>query len=294
MSSRQSIREILVKRSARFSFSVVCAVLTLFVILQSIILISEHDSTKQLIVSWLGKNQQRIEQALFLQNALAVGGVLDELGTTKDQVRSIRVALMDGSKAGAYGDLRDKSCFSSLPSTFEGFQAQPLKGRLCYRGALHFAERQYGWVEIVADYNLTSLFVNTLLCLMLSALLLLVVRGAASLLVRELKRSLMDPLSHFAETMDAQHSELSQLSPMRRNSKEFANAPREVLDLIDSYNGLITTIRELSSKEIQRIELLSYSKVAKQVSHDIRSPLTALKMASHDLDGVDEDPPLHA
>lgn len=292
MSSRPSIHELLVKRNRRFLFSVILVIVFLFLVLQTIVLFHVHSSTQQFISNWLGKNQGRIEQALFLENSLGIQGVLGELEGLHDQAASIRVLRSDGRLAGESADKKVEGCFAQKAfsaSGFEGFISHPLSRNLCYRGPLHFAERQYGWIEMSADYNLGSLLSNTLLCLVLSALVFMVVKRSATVLLRELNQSVVSPLSFFTGQMASQPTEIKDLSTLRRDAREFQFAPTEVLDLVDGYNGLIGKVHELSAKEAQRIELLSYSQVADQVSHDIRSPLAALNMVLKSLKDLPEE-----
>lgn len=289
MSTRPSIHELLVKRSRRFSYSVILVIVFLFVFLQSIVLIYEHLTTKQLIATWLGKNQSRIEQALFLENSLGIQGVLGELGGLQDLSASVRVLKLSGEVISRSADHRVEQCGFTREGSAQGYRIQLGRWMLCYRGSLVFNDRQYGWIEMSAYYSLASLLTNTMICWVISLLVFLVVRRSATLLLRELNRSVMSPISYVASQMAAQRKEIKDLVAIESNSARFREAPVEVLNLVESYNSMVATVSELSAKETQRIELLSYSQVADQVSHDIRSPLAALNMVLKSLKDVPED-----
>ena len=287
LSSRhiQTLSDLLRRRNKRFQISIVASVAVLFIILQSVVLFLEHQSTQTQIATWLGKNKTRIEQALFLQNTLAVGGIIDEFTTLTDQIRGVRVVQFNGEVANSKGTMR--GCRELNNSN--GFQTNFPYGLLCYRAPLTFADRNYGYIEIAAHYNLQSLLLNTFLCVLMSVLLLIIVRKSASALIGELERTVVEPLSKVAETMRTHPTEVSELSSISRSPMNLTSAPQEIIDLIDSYDGLVDIVKSLSAKDRQRIELLAYSKIARQVSHDIRSPLTALTFAAYDLPGLADD-----
>src|SRR5262249_6411808 len=108
-------------------------------------------------------------------------------------------------------------------------------------------------------------------------------------LLKELRKHVIAPLSRVSSAMQERPTDLSQIAFVDRTSFLRDGAPQEVLSLVDSYNGLVKMIHELNVRDRERIELLSYNQLAAQVSHDIRSPLSALRMASAGLSEIPEE-----
>jgi signal transduction histidine kinase len=280
------LKDILVKRSSNFSKRIIASVTILTVILQGIVLFGEYSETKQHLKSWLDQNMPRIEQAMFLQNTLGVTGMVSELdGSGVSGIDKLKIFSLDGSLVGA---LEPKESHTCEPSGAAGFSTDLLHSSLCYSAPLMFADKSFGSILIGARFDLSSLAVNLLLCVLLSLLLYGVVRWSAAIMIDELKKYFLAPLSAMIEVMGEKTMNIGDLIPVSNRREEFVGAPAEVLDLIAGYNGLVSHIQDLSTKDRQRVELLSWSKVAIQVSHDIRSPLTALRMASSKLDEVEE------
>jgi len=283
-----TLREFLLLKVSRFSLQLLGTMLALSVVLLVVVFWYENSIMKQDIAAWLEKNQPRVEQALFLENTLGVDGMLAELERVDRRIESVRIVPVSGEHSISY--------FGTLPSGVckwfgehkLGFKTDFFNVRVCYRSELRFADRMYGSLELSSRFNVLALTLYSIACLALGLFLFILIRWAAERFISDLKISIVNPLSDFARTLRQRPNDLSAISKVTSDGEAFRSAPREVLDLIDSYNQLISRIYELSTRERERVELVSYQQVARQVVHDIRSPLTALKMVSATLADLPE------
>lgn len=278
-----TLRELLVKRASGFSKQIIGLMIGLTLVLQVAVLIGEHSDTRQQILVWLEKNQQRIEQALFLQNTLGVDGMLRESGDL-GRIGHISIYSIANTKIAEFGS--ENSLCSEKASL--GFQTSLTSTALCYRNTLSFADQRHGSIVIEAKYDLWGLATNLSLCAALSLLIFFILRWSAKLFIGDIQNFVISPLSAMVDIMGERAQNISEITAIDETHDQFKSASDEVKELIKTYNGLIEMIRALNIKDRERVELLSYGQVAAQVSHDIRSPLTALKMASAKLDDVEE------
>jgi signal transduction histidine kinase len=63
---------------------------------------------------------------------------------------------------------------------------------------------------------------------------------------------------------------------------------REVKELASGYSSLLKRLRDSSEREVRHAQLLSQVELARQVAHDIRSPLAAFQAVLTDVDGMEE------
>ena len=275
-----TLREFLLIKASRFSLQLLGAMLAFSAALLVCVLWYENSIVHREIAGWLEKNQPRIEQAIFLENTLGVDGMLEELGRVDSRIDSVRIQKVDGvTQLASFGDLPSSTC-GWFNQGKTGLHTDLLHGRVCYRGELTFAEHHYGYIQLTARYNLFSLSINAFGGLALCLLFFGLVNWAARSLITELNKSILTPLSFIAQTMQHRPEDIATITGVTPDQNAFASAPREILDLVESYNDLVVRIRDLGTCDRERVSLLSYEQLAKQVVHDIRSPLTALRMFS--------------
>ncbi len=71
-----------VRRARRF---LVAGVVVFFLILEGFVISSEYETSKRRLNEWIIINQPQIEQALFLENALSIQGLLEQFRTPSDE-----------------------------------------------------------------------------------------------------------------------------------------------------------------------------------------------------------------
>ncbi|MBX3022672.1 MAG: HAMP domain-containing histidine kinase [Bdellovibrionales bacterium] len=91
-----------------------------------------------------------------------------------------------------------------------------------------------------------------------------------------INKVIVRPVSQAVARFDRWVRQESRLEPVTINKK---NTPRELADLIGHFDQLLTVAEDYRNMRDLTIQLEAVELIARQVTHDLRSPLSALKLA---------------
>ncbi len=250
-----------------------------FLVLQAFSLLKELELSRSRLKEWLLGNQATIEQALFLENTLYFSRFeqFENRIQNKDVLSQVIVKRSDGHVV--LGD-RD------IPQVKWGYTRTLLPPGLRYRGKLVFAGKTMGEIYLYGQLPLKSVFMNALFIFIFSFLILLSVRFLLSRVEKLLKAQVIEPIESLSELMS--------LGTWEENRREITvlkqkSSTKEIQSLVQGFEELQQRIR-IFSRELKKVaDQSARYDLARQVAHDIRSPLAALKMAITSVRGVDPE-----
>lgn len=255
-------------RASKFTGSTAFVMLCVFALAQSYIVNVSFNKSRSATESWISANKQRIEQALFLENTLAINGLLEESNGLKldhQQILGVKVVDSKGKLVTEIGDANDGPR-SAL--------AEVLMGHLTTDVALEFADRPQGILTVCTSIDRSQLVLSALIALLITVIAVALINLLAQYMIRDIRARALDPLSALTTSIAAHKSSSKDLIPL----EDTRGATIEVRALVSSYNKLIEQVRVLNDRERAQADLKGKIEIAAQVSHDIRSPLSALRM----------------
>lgn len=257
-----TIAKILRSRARRFSVTSVLLMLVLLVFVEAYIFSVEVSRVKMASQNWLDQNELRISQALFLQHALAIKGLLDEttqLNSGDSRIAGLIVQDLNRDVVATSGNVADSDV---------GFLRREAK--------LYFAERPQGYISIVSAFDLNALIQSAAITLLLTVAIVVAINLSAKSQIDVIRAAVLNPLQQFT---DAPQSSLrANTLDLLVDERIFSSSALEIQQLVSSQNRLIRQVANLTEKEKLNAQLLHKAELATQISHDIRSPLSALKM----------------
>lgn len=273
-----TIDQILRMRARHFATSTALLLFIALCVIEAYVLSVEFGRAEAATQAWLDSNKPRIEQALFLENTLAITGLLSETDSLnigkQQQIVGVAVTDLNGQLVTTYGNAEMPSLDRSLLSTIIMFAT----GDLVVRVPLSFADKAQGNLLVRSTIDRQALFESAGLTLLLTLIVIAAVNLSARSLIEELKSRVTDPLSALISMIARPDAASKHLSGILLPESELRLASTELCQLLENYNLLMTKIREANAKERETSELAHKVMLATQVSHDIRSPLSALQM----------------
>lgn len=239
-----------------------------------------YQRTLDRMYSWILVNKSKVEEGLFLSNNESLRLRLGQICTLSDSLTHYDVALYDAEKKTVLGTL-------PFPTTLNsGMEYNIPMLRTAYFDSLAFAGKQTGYLYVRAQLKTPLVLATVLLIFVLCSGIFLTVRRLLSSFTSTLDRRIVRPIVSLRESMN--RFDMEKGSGGVTLSSE--NLPAtEIAELYVGYSAMLDRIREYSELEIKRAEADATFRVAAQVAHDIRSPLTALKTACSNLSAVPPD-----
>ena len=222
------------------------------------------------IEQWIDLRKPQIEQALFLENSLSVSGIVDNLVAEVPDDISLDITIFNLDKKNIFGR-------ENFPeNTTYGTDSSFFKNSFTFFKSLSFGDRNQGYILAKGTLGLNQILEHSLLALAFIVILLGITSRLQTTLSEITNRRILQPLYDFLDHMNMSVASQS----LTKLDLSASAATNEVLDLVSGYNALIERIK-LQQTEIEHLaEQRATAIVAKQVAHDIRSPLTALDMIS--------------
>jgi signal transduction histidine kinase len=239
-----------------------------------------YQRTLDRMYGWILVNKSKVEEGLFLSNNESLRLRLGQICTLSDSLTHYDVALYDAEK---------KTVLGTLPfpaSSNSGMEYNIPMLRTAYFDSLAFAGKQTGYLYVRAQLKTPLVLATVLLIFVLCSGIFLTVKRLLSSFTNTLDRRIVRPIISLRESMN--RFDMEKGSGGVTLSTE--NLPAtEIAELYVGYSAMLDRIREYSELEIKRAEADATFRVAAQVAHDIRSPLTALKTACSNLSAVPPD-----
>ncbi len=259
-----------------------------FVLAQELVLNLERDLTEYRVTLWVREIKPRVEELLFVENSYAIRGLVEELvkKNLRDRIDSLQIYDHEGRPLVG---IRDREVSASVntellqpemrPQSWV-VEKKPFSGQVKFSGPLDFAERRLGYISIHANSPHRSLrllsFYTLVICLALLGLYLLLQRS----LMQKIRSDVTLPLKKLSEAFkqtDIEALNLSSSNELRTSSS------MEIKDLFMQFRGLLERLQNLQKVRENEIKYVVAGQIAAQVSHDIRSPLSALNMVVQNL-----------
>lgn len=223
--------------------------------------------------SWLEVNQARIEEAMYLENIPPVEFRAREIEEKCVWTSRCSVTVFDASGARVVGE----STALPSPGVREGARGVRIVRALVY------AHAPVGTIEAKSELTLLGALLVFLPAALISFGLYLWTRTLLSSFLNQLRGRILNPLLTLQRGM-----EQAQLRGEAMGGAFPEEAVREVKELASGYSSLLKRLRETSEREVRHAQLLSQVELARQVAHDIRSPLAAFQAVLTEVDGMEE------
>jgi signal transduction histidine kinase len=258
-------------------------IIGVFLLLEGFVLATGYETSRRRLSDWIILNQPQIEQAIFLQNALSLHGLLEQFRSSGGDLieRSVGIFSTDGKLL--HGDLPGELGEEPRGNT-QGYRFEPVPPRIHYSSELRFGGNPVGWIVIHGSLQLWKPFLHTLAAILICALILELFQGLLHALARTTEENAVKPLVQLREAMEKFGRE-QKLAPLDAGT---SGLTLEVREVFTGYNAMIATIEDYSRKEGSAAAALALSELAAQVAHDIRSPLATLRLVMQDLSGFPE------
>jgi signal transduction histidine kinase len=265
-----------VKRARRVF---VAGIVLCFLMLEAFIISSEYDLSKRRLNEWIILNQPQIEQALFLENALSIQGLLEQFKTPSDEAFKRSIAIFSPEKKRIQGTLDHPG---ELP---EGFTYRVFPPSIRYYSSLKFGGKDQGSLLIHGSLQIFPPVLHTLVAATICALIYVLFQSLVSALIVTTEVQAVRPLQRLKEAMN-EFSAGGKISALTFGSELKAI---EVRDVSLGFNALIKTIEAYSKRESTAAAVLAKQDLAAQVAHDIKSPLATLRLGLEDLEALPAD-----
>ncbi len=239
-----------------------------------------YQRTLDRMYGWILVNKSKVEEGLFLSNNESLRLRLGQVCTLSDSLTDYDVALYDADKKTVLGTLPFPGASNS------GMEYNIPMLRTSYFDSLAFAGKQTGYLYVRAQLKTPLVLATVLLIFVLCSGIFLTVRRLLSSFTNSLDRRIVRPIISLRESMNRFDMEKGS-GGVALSSENFPAT--EIAELYSGYSAMLDRIREYSELEIKRAEADATFRVAAQVAHDIRSPLTALKTACSNLSAVPPD-----
>jgi signal transduction histidine kinase len=221
-------------------------------------------SNLRTLESWLELNQTRIEEAMYLKNASAV-----EFRTKEIQSRCRWIS----------------SCSASVSDRFDSRElgvSESVWGVRIVR-PLMYANTTVGRIEVKSKLTLPGALFVFVPAFLVSVAFYFWSHSILGNFLGQLRTRILDPLLLLRQGM-----EQDELKSQAGQNTLPVDAVREVKELSLGYFSVLQRLREASEREIKQARLLSQVELARQVAHDIRSPLAAFQVVLKEVDGMEE------
>lgn len=245
------LKTLVAQRARKFAIAVIAMVALGLVVAEGYVLTVELRSARESAQATIRQHEAGLTRALLASDGLAL---ITELEATT----GVTVRNSDGVIVG-----------QSLQPALGLFTTETVSG-------LSDGATALGSVTVQTPIAVDSLLQNVLFAFALAVILVAGVARVARSVLRDLSQAILDPLSEMTAALVAADGSVRGDDVVLKS--DLSQASQEVKRLVLSHNHLIRKIRDLNEREVENAELVQRALIAKQVSHDIRSPLSALQM----------------
>lgn len=257
------------RQSRRIFCATLGVIVGLFLTLEGFMVAHEQTLMAQYVSAWVAVNQPLLEQSIFLENALSMREHLTTAYRQLPANAAVRISVFDRDGAPMFGELHQIP--HQLPRYFSH---NWLHTQLYYFDTLTFAGQRVGDIVIAHESALTPLATKSLAVLLICALLFMIFRRLLRAQLRTVDAMVIQPIFTLRCSMQTTRID----GPPVLCTMD---APTlEVAQFIAGYNELVTQVVQYAAREKNMAELAAVGKIARQVAHDIRSPLTSIQVAS--------------
>lgn len=236
-------------------------------ILQGIFFKQESDQARVFLQHFLDQHSARLSQDLFLENALDIKGFVE------------RNELLRGSAIQSFRltNRLNETVIESKNANIENdfkkvFQVKVKKD-------LYFSDQLQGSLTLVKELDWLRVIARSLFSIFVICLFWTASRLVLRKVVRVLEQMVVTPLSALVDAMThvGHEPEGADIEGILQNK---SSAAFEVHALFFHFKTLMQKIRSYHLKSQETMQYQGRMKMAQQIAHDIRSPLTALRIAA--------------
>lgn len=248
-----------------------------FALLEFLMFVNSKNHGKEKAQNWLEKNGPSIAQAIFLENLHAVNGLVERSFAESD-VHSLSIAILNTQGE----NIAESSQATSKAGNFVLRFARDHLFDFRMEAPIYFDQIQVGTAVIAGHQSLLSLGQHTLILLISIALFYVATNRLLNRFHKVVWQRILTPLTDLTVHMRAQDS-LHGSTP---------SPPPETIDEVRELYLNFAKLSERSRASEAQLRDLEKSKaiteIARQVAHDIRSPVSALNMVASVSDQLPE------
>ncbi len=237
----------------------------IFVVLEAFVITSEYETSKRRLNEWIILNRPQIEQALFLENALSLEGLVDQFNAPASDAfyRSLTIFDVSGKPIRGFLTLPQKP----LP---EGFAFELIPPRIRYFSPLQFGGKSQGSLLIYGSFRILSPLFHTLLAVAICALILLMFRKLVTQLIEMTNEQAVQPLQRLKDAMNA-FAGSGRLDKFALEPE--ARLASEIHEVSLGFNAMAETIEAYSRRERSAAAILAKQDLAAQAEPHLLADL---------------------
>lgn len=267
------------RRLSLFVFRILIALMCMFTVALVLLYFQSQNNKLKEISRWVQANRANIEEAVFLENLHSVNGILD---------RAVAVAPGLNLKIGVFSTAGNHlaGAIHEAPTHLVGYRAiHRFSGWIELIEPLQFGGRDLGYVVIQGRVLPSELILHSILAFftvfVLFVLYLFVLRSFSN----GVREKILVPL----EILKRQMSSGRPVDISSLVSHQQVELTDEISAVVQAYNSLLVRMSEKEVQMKELAEIAATAELAKQLAHDIRSPLSALNMVVSTFSQLDED-----
>jgi len=269
------IIDLVTKLHRQTAWALAFALLVLYSVFQINLVLSERERLHELLLSWEAANKSKIEEYLYVENTLAVRGLLDSLLQNRNGYRVKGVAILSPQNAllASNGeiDLDQKSGY--------GFD-EPFPLRLSYRTELTFSGEHLGTLVVQASHNPIEIVTYSLFAVLIACAFYFILLYINKRNLKQIRKHIVEPIMELDKLLKTGSTPRSAL---------LITSVNEIRNLFIRYNELKKHELSLLKQTETQAKLEATVQITRQLAHDIRSPLTALDVAINHLQSLPEE-----
>lgn len=243
--------------------------LTFFTLLEVMLFMNSKNQGRERAQNWIERNGASIAQAIFLENLHAVSGLL-ERSVADTENSSLDVSILDLNGQPILENSEAKSGPSGIP--YHLIRERLFDFRV--ESPIYFDQSQVGTLVITGHQSLLSMLQHTFILVVSIMLFYIATNRLLDRFHRVVWRKILTPLTNLTIHMRVQSS-LGSVPP---------EPPTETIDEVrELYSNFSALSARTLASEAQLLELetaKAVTQIARQVAHDIRSPVSALNMVA--------------
>ncbi len=270
MFTKNSAQEILRRSLKRVSLKLAALLFCAFVLLEAFVLYKTQVTSVEKTMQWVQSKKPEIEQALFLENHLSVNGIIDNFSSELPKDIHAQISVFNSYRERIYGH-------QEIPVQLSfGVKRSLIDTRYSYFDVLTFGDVPQGYIYIQGYFDYRQIFFHTFLVMMFLFGIFILSHRLLNAFTKVLGTQILNPIYTLQRHMGKTAAN-GNLEAFSFPAEEISS---EVKELMDGYNNLIRHILDQQHHIRSLASQKAFAIIAKQVAHDIRSPLSALNMVS--------------
>lgn len=276
-----NLEQVFRRRTKRLFSVVAVGLFVVYLVLEVFVIYKHLDTSQKEIDVWVGDVTPKIQEALFLRNNLALE---DNLLTLQKQLQNHSVngtvVVLDPNGKVIFTLKKDRAREGWKDGLFEKVVSKRKITRQLNLGGFDL-----GTLNVEFGYDIFNPTAMTLVITLSIIGIMLVFRFALAKMLEDIQIEAFRPVVALSEKIERSMGEHASPTLFELETDSL----KEIQELVRGYNKLVGHISE-TTKRLKDVEVneARYN-IAKQVAHDIRSPLAAMDMMFTTLKDLPEE-----